>query len=247
MTETLVSVHQPNFMPWLKLLDKILASDVYVAYDTAQFTKSEYHARQKVKTPSKPVWLTVPVMSTGDYKPIQDVRIDNKQPFRRQHLHRLRTAYGSTPYFDEVYATIEPVFKGDHERLVDLNLDLIEALCSYLDASVRIVRASTLPHEGDRAERLVQLVKAVDGSDHLTSTYGGDHQDVDWSPFEDAGIGIRVQEFEHPEYDQIGEDFVPDLAAVDMLFSCGRETAEILARRRSVVPVAPALQAAVRG
>jgi hypothetical protein len=56
-----------------------------------------------------------------------------------------------------------------------------------------------------------------------------------------------VQEFEHPEYDQIGEDFVPDLAAVDMLFSCGRETAEILARRRSVVPVAPALQAAVRG
>ncbi len=247
MTETLVSVHQPNFMPWLKLLDKILASDVYVAYDTAQFTKSEYHARQKVKTHAKPVWLTVPVQSTGGYKPIQDVRIDNKQPFQQQHLHKLRKSYGSTPYFDEVYAILEPVFNGDHERLVDLNLDLIEALCAYLDASVRIVRASTLPHEGDRAERLVQLVKAVGGSDHLTSTYGGDHQDVDWSPFEDEGIGIRVQEFEHPEYDQIGDDFVPNLAAVDMLFSHGRETAEILARRRSVVPAAPALQAAGRG
>lgn len=30
MAETIVSVHQPNFMPWIKLLDKILASDVYV-------------------------------------------------------------------------------------------------------------------------------------------------------------------------------------------------------------------------
>ena len=40
MTDQMVSVHQPNFMPWLKLLDKILASDVYIAYDTAQFTKT---------------------------------------------------------------------------------------------------------------------------------------------------------------------------------------------------------------
>jgi hypothetical protein len=242
MTETLVSVHQPNFMPWLKLLDKILASDVFVAYDTAQFTKTEYHARQKVKTPSKPVWMSVPVLSTGDYQPIMDVEIDNKQPFGRQHLHRLRTAYGSTPYFDEVYAVVKEVYDRDHDRLVDLNLDMIEALCSYLDSPVRIVRASDLPHQGDRAERLVQLVQGVGGTEHLTSTYGGDHQDVDWSCFERAGIGIRSQQFEHPEYDQIGSDFVPHLAAVDMLFSCGRETAEILARRRSLVAVGPTLQ-----
>ena len=148
MTDLTVSVHQPNFMPWLKLLDKILASDVYVAYDTAQFTKTEYHARQRVMTPSKPVWMTVPVLSTGDYQPIQDVQIDNKQPFRRQHLHRLRKAYDSTPHFDEVYGLVDQVYAGGHEQLVDLSLDLIEALRAYLDAPVRIVRASTLPHEG---------------------------------------------------------------------------------------------------
>jgi hypothetical protein len=249
MTENLVSVHQPNFMPWLRLLDKILASDVYVAYDTAQFTKTEYHARQKVMTHSKPVWLTVPVLSTGEYQPIQDVQIDNKQPFRRQHLNKLRKAYGSTPHFDEVYALVKEVYAGDHERLVDLNLDLIEALCSYLGASVRILRASALPHDGDRAERLVQLVKGAGGTEHLTSTFGRDHQDVDWSPFEHEGIGIRSQRFEHPEYDQIGADFVPNLAAIDMLFSCGRQTGEILARRRSLVPVGPgsALQDATHG
>ena len=241
MTDQMVSVHQPNFMPWLKLLDKILASDVYVAYDTAQFTKTEYHARQKVMTPSKPVWMTVPVLSTGDYQPIQDVRIDNKQPFRRQHLHRLRKAYESTPYFDEVYALVDRVYAGDHELLVDLNLDLIEALRDYLEAPVRIVRASELPHEGDRTERLIQLVQAAGGSDHLTSSYGGE-QDVDWKRFDRAGLGIVEQRFEHPEYDQIGSEFVPNLAAIDLLFSCGRETGEILARRRSLVRVAPALQ-----
>jgi hypothetical protein len=42
-------VHQPNFLPWLKLLDKILGSDVYVAYDSVIYTRSEYHDRQRIK------------------------------------------------------------------------------------------------------------------------------------------------------------------------------------------------------
>jgi hypothetical protein len=239
MTDITVSVHQPNFLPWLKLLDKILASDVYVAYDTVLYTKTEYHHRQKVRTPTGPEWLTVPVRHVrGVQQFIKDIRIDNKQPFRRRHLQVLRRSYGSAPYFDEVFAILEETYARDHERLVDLNMDLIESFCSYLQSPVRIVRASTLPHEGDRAQRLVDLVRNAGGSEHLTSSFGAGHQDVDWWQFERAGLGIRVQRFEHPEYEQIGDGFIPNLAAVDMLFSCGRETREILANRRELVPAA---------
>ncbi|MFW6204733.1 MAG: WbqC family protein [Actinomycetota bacterium] len=245
MSETTVSVHQPNFLPWLKLLDKILASDVYVAYDTVQYTKDEYHARQQVKTHTGPVWLSVPLRHVrGTRQPIKDVRIDNTQPFRRRHLKVLRMSYRSAPYFDEIFPIIEQIYAHDHEHLVDLNMELIEAFCAYLRAPVRIVRASSLPHAGGRAERVVQLVQAVGGSEHLTSTIGGDHQQMDWEPFHRAGIGIRSQQFEHPEYAQIGRGFVPHLAAVDMLFMCGPETGEILARRRRLVRVAPALSGA---
>lgn len=241
MSETTVSVHQPNFLPWLKLLDKILASDVYIAYDTAQYTKTEYHARQKVKTHTGPIWLTVPLRHVRDTRQlIKDLRIDNSQPFRRRHLKVLRMSYQSTPYFDEIFPLIQDTYARDHDYLVDLNLELIGAFCSYLNASVPIVRASTLPHDGDKTERLVQLIRAVGGSEHLTSTIGGDHQDVDWGPFHRAGIALRSQQFEHPEYDQIGREFVPHLAAVDMLFACGPATAEILASRRRLVRVDPA-------
>lgn len=233
MVDTTVSVHQPNFLPWLKLLDKILASDVYVAYDTAQYTKSEYHARQAVRRHTGTAWLSVPVRHVrGTKRPIQDVQIDNSQPFRRRHLHMLRTSYADTPYFDEVFPLLEAVYAGGQERLVDLNLDLIETLCSYLGVPVRIVRASTLAHQGDRTDRLVQLVRNAGGSEHLTSTYSAGHQVVEWGKFSRAGIGVRAQEFEHPRYDQIGKEFVPNLASVDMLFACGRDTREILASRR---------------
>jgi hypothetical protein len=238
MVDTTVSVHQPNFLPWLKLLDKILASDVYVAYDTVQYTRSEYHARQKVRRHTGTAWLSVPVRHVrGTYQRINDVRIDNSQPFRSRHLRGLRTSYEDTPHYDEVFPLIETVYARDQERLVDLNLDLIETLCSYLEAPVRIVRASTLPHQGDRTDRLVQLVRNAGGSEHLTSTYGADHQVVEWGRFPRAGIAVRSQEFEHPTYDQIGAEFVPNLAAIDMLFACGRDTGEILASRRRTVRV----------
>ncbi len=238
MNAVTVSVHQPNFMPWLKLVDKIIASDIFVAYDTAQYTKTEYHARQKVMTQSGPGWLSVPIRHVrGTYQVIKDVRIDNSQPFRRRHLRTLKLAYASTPYFDEVFSIIEGVYARGHEYLADLSLDLIASMCTYLGGRVQIVRASELPHSGDRTERLVRLVQHAGGTEHLTSTFGGDHQEVDWFRFAEAGLDVVAQQFEHPVYEQIRPGFVPHLAAVDMMFSCGRQTGEILARRRRLVPV----------
>lgn len=233
MTEVAVSVHQPNFMAWLKLLDKVLASDVYVAYDTVQYTRSEYHSRQRVLTPNGPAWLSVPVLSVkGESQLIGQVRIDPKQPFRPRHLKLLRVGYPKAKYFDDVYGLVEEVYGRDQDSLADLSLDLIEALCRYVGSDVRIERASRLPHAGDNTERLVQLVRAVGGTVHLTSTFGTGRRYIEWERMQDAGIRIRSQDFDHPVYEQQGPGFVPDLAAVDMLFACGPATGEILADRR---------------
>lgn len=241
--DVVVSVHQPNFLPWLKLLDKILASDVYIAYDTVQYTKSEYHARQRVRTYTGPAWLSVPLLTVpGRRQLIEQVRIDTGQPFRARHLKTLRVGYAGTPFFAEVYGLVEQVYAADRSRLVDLNVDLIEATCRYLGSPVRIVRASALPHAGDNTDRLVQLVREVGGTVHLTSTYGTDRQYLDWPRVLAAGIGVRAQAFEHPAYRQAWPGFVGWLAALDMLFCCGPATAEILAAGRRCTDVDPAVE-----
>jgi hypothetical protein len=235
-----VSVHQPNFLPWLKLLDKILASDVYIAYDTVQYTKSEYHGRQRVRTYTGEAWLSVPVLSVrGQRQRIDQVRLDPRQPFRRRHLKALHAGYAKAPYFDEVYGLVEEVYGRGQSRLVDLNLELIRAICGYLGSPVRILRASSLPHEGDNTERLVQLVRQAGGSVHLTSTFGTDRRYIDWPRVHAAGIAVRAQVFEHPKYDQPWPGFVADLAALDMLFCCGPATAEVLAAGRRFTDVEP--------
>jgi hypothetical protein len=237
----LVSVHQPNFAPWLKLLDKILGSDVWIAYDTVQFTRSEFHARQRVRTYTGAAWLTVPVRRVpGVREPISAVRIEDRQPWRHRHLKTLRAGYARSPYFAEVCGLVETVYSGPYELLADLNVALVAALCRYLGSPVRIVRASTVDHHGDNTGRLVDLVRGVGGDAHLTSTWGTDRGYIDWARVGAAGIEVRAQDFTHPEYAQPWPGFVPGLSCLDLLFARGRAAADLLAARRLSTVAVPA-------
>jgi hypothetical protein len=222
----IVSVHQPNFMPWLKLMAKVLESDVYVAYDSVQFTRQEFHARQLLKSRAgKPEWLTVPVLSTGTRQILNNVRVA-ENGWRRRHLDFLERNYSRAPYFDEVFALIHAVYERRHRFLVEHNLDLIEQFCRYLGSGVSIVRATGLQHGGTREERLLDLVRRAGGDAHLTST-SATHV-IDWTGFEEAGIPVYHQIFDHPLYPQATEPFTPNLAVTDLLFHTGTAAARLL-------------------
>src|SRR6266568_1310825 len=75
---TRVSVHQPNFLPWTKLFDKVLGSDVYIAYDSVQYTRSEFHSRQLITGRDGPLWLSVAVLGSvyaGDDRLLVDFNL----------------------------------------------------------------------------------------------------------------------------------------------------------------------------
>ncbi|MEV4733959.1 WbqC family protein [Saccharopolyspora sp. NPDC049426] len=226
---TAVSIHQPNFLPWTKLMAKIAASDVHVVYDTAQYTRSEFHARQRMKNQAGGTsWLSVPVAHTGDHQWLHEVRIDQRQNWQRGHLKHLKVHYRSTPHFDELYALVQQVYRRAHEHLVDHNLALMTSLCGYLELPTRIVRASDLDaaEPEDRQERLLELVRAAGGDAHLTSS--GSTYEVDWSPFHRAGVPVLEQHFEHPVYAQPHGEFVPGLGVLDLLFVQGRSAVETI-------------------
>uniref|UniRef100_UPI001C0EA60D WbqC family protein n=1 Tax=Arthrobacter sp. Hiyo1 TaxID=1588020 RepID=UPI001C0EA60D len=127
----IVSVHQ-QFHALLKLLAKVLASDVYVAYDSVQFTRQEFHARQLLKSRAgNPEWLTVPVLSTGTRQILNNVRVA-ENGWRRRHLDFLEANYHQAPCFGEVFPLIHAVYGRQHQFLVEHNLDLLEQFCRYL-------------------------------------------------------------------------------------------------------------------
>jgi len=48
----IVSIHQPNYLPWLGYFDKIKSSDCFVIFDDVQFPRGKNHFghRNYIKT-----------------------------------------------------------------------------------------------------------------------------------------------------------------------------------------------------
>lgn len=224
-----VCLHQPNFLPWTKLLAKIAASDVYLAYDTVQFTRTEFHNRQHVRSRTGTVLLTAPVRHAKRRQVISDVELDDSQDWRGLHLRILQQEYRRSPYFDEVFSFVCAIYARGHHLLVDHNLDLLGALCTYLGYDTTIVRASQFPHAGDNTERLIGLTLAVEANTHLTSTWGTDRRYIDWHRVQLAGITVRTQDFVHPIYQQHhAPPFIAGLGVIDLLFAEGKAAAETI-------------------
>jgi hypothetical protein len=219
MTST--CLHQPNFIPWTKLLAKIAECDVYMAYDSVQFTRTEYHNRQRLRARHDAVLLSVPVRRAKSRQRLCDVELDMSTDWRGYHLRIIEQEYRRAPYFDEVLDLVRGVYERDHPMLVDHNLDLLRAMLDYLSFETEIRRATEFVHEGDNTDRLIELTRVVGADEHITSTWGTDRRYIDWDRVSATGIKVRTQEFSHPVYAQQFEPFMPNLGVLDLLFACG--------------------------
>ena len=57
----IVTIHQPQYLPWLGYFDKINRADIIVLLDNVQYKKNEWQNRNHIKTANGWQWVTVPV------------------------------------------------------------------------------------------------------------------------------------------------------------------------------------------
>ena len=57
----IVSIHQPQYVPWLPYFSKIARADTFVFLDNVQFQKNGLHNRNELKNSNGRFWLTAPV------------------------------------------------------------------------------------------------------------------------------------------------------------------------------------------
>ncbi len=215
MKKKIVSIHQPNFIPWLGFFDKIAKSDILVIYDTCAVGKNSVFNRNKVKTPQGPIWLTVPTHATLA-QPINEIEIDNSSSWQEKHLKTLFFNYKKAKFYDEIYPEIEKIYSRSHQLLNDLNMDFINFLTKQLKIKKEIVFASGLKVSGSQNEALIDMVKKVHGDVYLSGD--GSHDYLDTKLFEDKGIEVIWQNYEAGKYHQLWGDFIPNLSVVDYLF-----------------------------
>ena len=222
----IVAVHQPQYLPWLGYIHKMIQADVFCYLDNVQYKKNEWQNRNRIKTAQNWQWITVPVSYRFPQK-INEVEINNKQKWNRKHLQALVTNYSKAPYFENYYSTLSECFDRDWKYLSDLNIFLIEQLKGLLALQQKpTILASRLTLSDEPTDRLVEICKSVGADTYLAGQDGANYMNLE--RFEENNIKVIFQEFNHPVYPQLYDEFQSHLSIVDLLFNCGPESVNII-------------------
>lgn len=228
----ILSVHQPQYIPWLGYFDKIARSDAFVFLDCVQYKEREFQNRNKIRTKDGWIWLTVPVATKGlGRQNIQDVKIDNSFPWRKEHLGSIKAWYGRAPFFDKYFSFFEETYGREWEILCEINIHVIEYLLKELSISTPVHFESKCDISSKKTDRIIEICGKIKADTYLSGIGGKEYLETE--KFTASGVELRYQDFTHPAYRQQfmkdKGDFIPYMSILDLLFNEGPRSGDILA------------------
>jgi hypothetical protein len=216
----LVSIHQPDHLPWAGFFEKMLRADVFVILDDVQFSRGDFQNRNRVKGPEGAQWLTVPTAHRFPQK-INEVEIA-RDGWQSKHWKTIVSCYARAKHFETFSGEFEELYLRRWEKLSDFNVAAIELLARAFGIVNKRVLASELGARGRKSELVLNICEALGASSYYSGRMGKTY--LDKEAFGRAGIEIIFQNFNHPVYEQLfmkEQGFVPNLSALDLLFNCG--------------------------
>jgi hypothetical protein len=221
-----IVIHQPNYLPYLGYFQKASLADVFVFFDTAQFSRGDFSNRNRIRTPKHDgwQWLTLPVGKHRN-KRIIDLEITDPDIFEK-HAKTIRAVYEKAPFFDETICWLV-----GHRRIVSslsyFNSNLITYLFQQLGIldQLEIEYASGLSFECGKKIRLgtdglIDIIEMAWPEARYISGDGGKGY-LEEDKFKETNIELGYLDYETWQYPQIHSGFVPDLSVIDAVFNVG--------------------------
>jgi len=225
---TVLTAHQPLYIPWLGFFQKVSMSDIFCILDDVQFSTNDFTHRNKIKSARGPLIITIPILRSGHFeKKIMDMEIDNKIKWERIHWNSILASYGKkAPYFECYKDFFETTYKKSWDRIVDLDLSLLEYLFKEMGISVKIVKSSEMKIQSDKSEKLIEICQNQAADIYISGECGKNYVDND--NFNKNGINLYFQDYQHPVYSQLYGEFISHLSVIDLLFNHGEKSYAIL-------------------
>ena len=158
----LPSVYYGSTEYWAALVQG--GSDVVIDLGEHYVKRSERN-RTEIMTSGGVMQLSVQLAHANrPRQPIGSMRVDYSKRWQHQHLVAMESAYRSSPYYDYYADRFVPLYEREWKHLVELNMAIMERVCSTLKVAVPPISESyVVAADGDidlrpkRAEQVYQL------------------------------------------------------------------------------------------
>lgn len=126
----LPSVYYGSVEYWAALVQ---AGDDVIIDIGENYVKRSERNRTEIMTSGGVMQLSVQLAHANrPRQPMHTMRIDYSKRWQHQHLVAIESAYRSSPYYDYYADRFTPLYEREWERLVELNMATLEAVCKTL-------------------------------------------------------------------------------------------------------------------
>jgi len=231
---TIITGHQPVYLPWLGLFHKISLADTFIFMDDVQYLTGDWNNRNKIKTPHDWMYLTVPVsVKKSRSLLLKDIRIDNskkgtKNDWQVEHWKAIIANYKRAPYFSKYSDFFYDMYiDRKWERLVDINEYQLRYFLEVFDLYAKLYKASELNFTNKKSDLVLEHCLRFNSDICVVGCHGKDY--IKERDFNERGIRVYYQNYLHPQYEQLWGDFIPYMSIIDLLFNHGNASLGVVA------------------
>lgn len=215
---SIVSIHQPCYIPYLGIFYKIWQSDKFVYLDDAQYSNGYVFDWNRIKTPQGECRLKVPTARVFGQK-LTEVAPKDFLKWKDKHLKTIQMNYKKAPHFGEVFSDFSDCILMEYESLAALNMATMDLFIEKFGWKKEMFRSSDM-HLDTRAEaRVIEIVQRVGGDTYISGHGGKNYQDKEH--FTQAGINLVYSDFQPLKYSQQWGGFLPNMSVLDYCMNEG--------------------------
>lgn len=216
-----VGIHQPNFMPWLGYFYKIWQSDIFIFLDDVQIQKTgaSYTNRVSINGHGESQYVTMPLKKDSSNLKINNVKYLDER-WKKKLLGTLQGNYAKASFFKENKDFIFDLINFEATNVAEYNINFITQVSKKLKLNTKFIKSSAFSLTSTSTQRLVDLIKKVDGNTYLSGNGGDNYQEKEM--YQKENIELTYNKMPKYKYTQLNtEEFISGLSVIDSIFNIG--------------------------
>ncbi len=212
-----IGIMQPYFFPYLGYWQLIKVVDKYVIYDDVNYIKNGWINRNFILLNGQKHLLTLPLDGASPFELINNTKIIQNEKVKLKLLRTLSNAYSKAPFYNEIYPIVEATIMHKSLNISEALIYSIRNIVEYLDLDTEIIISSEIKKklELKAQDKVIDIVKYLEGDTYINAIGGQELYNRD--DFKSDGIDLYFLKMNNISYQQLKNDFVPNLSIIDVL------------------------------
>ncbi len=216
------SVMQPTYLPWAGYFNLIAQSDIFIFYDSANFSKGSWQSRNRILVQGEIQWISLPILHVKNQQ-IKNTQLHKKINWPRKHINQLLNSYSKHPFISELTPMLNLLETNRFSTLADLNIEIITWFANQLGVNTPFYRTSELdiPLKATRSQKLESICDQFNCGVYL-SPVGAEQYLTEDKAFTNTNSVLKYQNFVPNRYSHHKQDrYTPYLSIFDVVANIG--------------------------